>query len=259
MSLELYLREQGDSGPVILLLHGLFGSSSNWGSVARGLAQRYRVLIPDLRNHGQSPHHPDVSYTAMTSDLLALLDGQRVQKAIVIGHSMGGKLGMHLALGYPQRVAGLAVVDMAPVAYQHRFDQVFRGFDAVDLASLGNRSDADASMAQHILQPGVRAFLQQNLQRVAGSWSWRCNLEALRNGQAEITGFEVPDHASYGGPASFIHGTLSDYVLPAYHQAIIRYFPATDICPVEGAGHWVYAEQPQRFSACLDRFLRTVK
>jgi esterase len=259
MSLNLYLREQGESGPAILLLHGLFGSSANWGSVARDLSRHYRVLIPDLRNHGQSPHHPDVSYAAMTADLLALLDARRIQKAIVIGHSMGGKVGMHLALHHPQRVSGLAVVDMAPVAYKHNFEQVFRAFDAVDLDTLQKRGDADAPMAEHLVQRGVRAFLQQNLQRVDGKWDWRCNLPALRAAQAQITGFDVPEGAKYKGPCSFIHGTLSDYLQPAYESAIYRYFPAAWICPVKGAGHWVYAEQPQGFADCLQRFLITVR
>jgi len=258
MPLPLHLRQHGESGPYVVLLHGLFGSSGNWGSIARDLARRYRVLVPDLRNHGQSPHHPDVSYQAMMSDLLGLLDERRIEQAIVIGHSMGGKLGMHLALAYPQRVAGLAVVDMAPVAYRHDFRQVFRAFDAVDLENLQKRSDADAPMAEHLVQPGVRAFLQQNLQRAGDKWSWRCDLQALRAGQARITGFDVPEEARYPGQACFIHGTLSDYLQPAYEGAVHHYFPKAWICPVKGAGHWVYAEKPEGFWRCLDSFLNSV-
>jgi len=259
MPLSLYLREQGDSGPVVVLLHGLFGSSANWGSIARDLSRHYRLLIPDLRNHGQSPHHADVSYAAMVGDLLALLDEHQVAKAIVIGHSMGGKVGMHLALTHPQRVAGLAVVDMAPVAYKHNFEQVFRAFDAVDLNALQKRTDADAAMEQHLLQRGVRAFLQQNLQRISGTWQWRLNLQALRDSQAQITGFDMPEGVQYAGPCCFIHGTLSDYVQPAYEADIQRFFPKSWLCPVKGAGHWVYAEKPDAFANCLQRFLITVR
>ncbi len=258
MSLPLYLRQQGESGPFLVLLHGLFGSSGNWGSIARDLSQRYRVLVPDLRNHGQSPHHADVSYPAMVSDLLGLLDERQIDQTILVGHSMGGKLGMHFALAHPQRVAGLAVVDMAPVAYRHDFRQVFRAFDAVDLENLQKRSDADVVMAEHVIQPGVRAFLQQNLQRAGEQWSWRCNLQALRAGQAQITGFDVSEGARYSGPACFIHGTLSDYLQPSYESEVYRYFPKAWICPVKGAGHWVYAEKPEGFWRCLESFLRSI-
>lgn len=256
MSLPLYSREYGEAGPVILLLHGLFGSSANWGSVAKRLSSRYRLLVPDLRNHGQSPHHPDVSYPAMAADLLALLDEHERRRVVVVGHSMGGKLAMQLALRHPERVRALAVVDMAPVAYTHRFDHVFDGFEAVDLRHLRSRADADAQMAVHVPQAGVRAFLLQNLRQASEGWSWRCHLASLRQGQAQITGFDDPQGRVFHGPASFIHGSLSDYLLPEHWQAIHALFPAASICPVEGAGHWVYAENPAGFMHCLEAFLQ---
>jgi len=254
MSLNLHLREQGESGPVVLLLHGLFGSATNWGSIGRGLAGHYRVLTPDLRNHGQSPHHPDMSYAAMGEDILALLDRRGIDRCVLVGHSMGGKVAMQLALTHPQRVAGIAVVDMAPVAYRHRFDRIFRGFDAVDLANLVSRSEADEQMARNVIEPDVRAFLLQNLRKTNQGWRWRLNLDALRGAQREITGF-APPNRPYRGPSWFIHGTNSDYLLPEYEPEIFRHFPRAQVCPVAGAGHWVYAEKPQGFSACLKRFL----
>lgn len=255
--LKLHLRTYGPPDrPCVLLLHGLFGSSSNWGAVARQLEPHYRVLVPDLRNHGQSPHHRDCGYPAMVDDVLHLLDTHDVGAATLVGHSMGGKVAMHLALNHPQRVDRLAVVDMSPVRYTHNFDAVLGGFGAVDLATIRSRADADRQMASSVNGGGVRAFLLQNLVKDAQGWRWRLNLSALAAAQAEITGF--PDQrsgATFDGDAQFIHGVLSDYVTPAYEPTIRRFFPRASLCPVDGAGHWVYADQPQGFMTCLQAML----
>ena len=255
--LELNLKTYGEPGrQEIVLLHGLFGSSTNWGTVARHLAANRHVLVPDLRNHGRSPHDPDCSYQAMVGDVLRLLDTREVNRATVVGHSMGGKVAMLLGLQHPDRVEGLAVVDMAPVSYAHDFQGVVDALRAVDLAGLSSRADADAQMAPYIGLSGVRAFLLQNLVKQPGGWGWRVNLDALAAAQKQITGFPVlPDGMTYERPASFIFGERSDYVQPAYLPQIRRLFPACLLCEVPGAGHWVYAEQPQGFMACLDAYL----
>jgi len=255
--LELHCRVQGDTGlPPLVLLHGLFGAASNWSSIARRLASRYRVLVPDLRNHGRSPHHADCSFQALTEDLHGLLDEQSITATILVGHSMGGKAAMQFALTYPQSVTGLAVVDMAPVRYGHDFAPVLAGFDAVDLARIDGRADADRQMAAQVPDSDVRAFLLQNLVQGRDGWAWRCNLVALAAAQGEITDF--PDHApgtAFPGPTSFIHGALSDYVMPAHLPTIRRLFPAASLCAVADAGHWVYADQVAGFMACLQEFL----
>jgi esterase len=239
--------------PAIVLLHGLFGSSSNWASVARKLADDYFIIVPDLRNHGQSPHHADVSYPAQANDVMQLLEHLAIQQAILVGHSMGGKVAMQCALQYPGRVANLAVVDMSPVAYSHNFDAVFNAFAAVDLANIQNRRDADAQMAAHVPEPMVRAFLLQNLQKTKQGWQWRLNLAALKARQSTITGFAATGR--YRGKAGFIYGENSQYVLPEYHSTIEAFFPQAEYCPVTGAGHWVYADQPEAFMHCLHKFL----
>lgn len=255
--LELNIRTYGEPGRhAIVLLHGLFGSSTNWGTVARHLGGDYHVLVADLRNHGQSPHDPDCSYKAMTNDVLGLLDAQGMASAILIGHSMGGKVAMHLALNHPDRVDGLVVVDMSPVSYSHNFQDVVDAFRAVDLHAVRNRSDADTQMAPFITLQGVRAFLLQNLAKRPEGWGWRINLDALAAAQDEITGFpSQAEDAVFERPVSFIYGELSDYVTPAYEPEIRRLFPAATLCPVGRAGHWVYAEQPQGFLACLGAYL----
>lgn len=258
--LELQTRIFGDLGnPAVVLLHGLFGCSANWGAVARYLAAEYRVIVPDLRNHGQSPHHPEHSYPAMVGDLLGLLDDQRIAATILVGHSMGGKVAMQLALNHPQRVEGLAVVDISPVRYAHDFEPVLAAFRAVDLTQIRSRADADAQMAAVVTGPGIRAFLLQNLVKGADGWTWRANLDALAANQRQITGFpRQPEGAEYAGPTSFIYGEQSDYVSPAHEPEIRRLFPRLSLCPVADAGHWVYADRPEGFQLCLDAFLRTV-
>jgi len=255
--LELNVRTYGEPGrPPVVLLHGLFGSASNWGAVARHLEPHYHVLAVDLRNHGQSPHHADSGYAVMVDDVLGVLDARGIAAATLVGHSMGGKVAMQLALNHPIRVAGLVVVDMSPVRYTHNFEGVLAAFRAVDLAGIRDRSDADAQMAARIAAGGVRAFLLQNLVRRDGAWAWRLNLDALAAAQAEITGFPVQaGGAVFTGPVSFIYGESSEYVTPAHESAIRRYFPGATLCPVAQAGHWVYADQPQGFLACLDAFL----
>ena len=255
--LKLYAKTFGDpKAEALILLHGLFGSSTNWGSIARQLADDYYVIVPDLRNHGQSPHAVPHSYAAMSDDLIGLLDSHGLSAATFIGHSMGGKVAMHLALTRPERVSRLAVLDISPVVYSHGFDAVLDGFDAVQLATIGSRADADAQMRAAVPASGVRAFLLQNLTREDGRWMWRLNLPALGEAQAEITGFpRYAEHVRFEGPVRFIHGELSDYVKPSHHVVIDRLFPRASMCRVEGAGHWVYADQPQGFMDCLNPFV----
>ena len=254
---SLYTKTYGEPGSrAIVMLHGLFGSSTNWGSIARQLADDFHVIVPDLRNHGQSPHAMPHSYAAMSDDVIGLLDDQGIAAAALIGHSMGGKVAMHLALTHPQRVTRLAVVDMSPVAYTHDFDAVLSGFHAVELDAIRSRADADAQMRAAVPASGVRAFLLQNLTRHEGRWVWRLNLPALAEAQSEILGFpRYTAQTNFDGPARFIYGELSDYVKPSHHVAIERLFPRATMCRVEGAGHWVYADQPQGFMDCLNPLL----
>lgn len=255
--LELKAKTYGDEdAEPIVLMHGLFGASANWGSIARQLAGHYRVIVPDLRNHGDSPHAADCSFAALAADVSGLLDRFGLSSPTLVGHSMGGKVAMHLALTVPERVARLVVVDIAPVAYAHDFENVLSAFRAVDLATIGSRADADAQMRAAMPMGGVRAFLLQNLVRRDGAWGWRVNLDALAAAQSQVTGFpDYPASTAYGGPTCFIYGDRSDYVKPSYHPVMQGLFPNMSRCQVDGAGHWVYADQPQGFMRCLGDFL----
>jgi pimeloyl-ACP methyl ester carboxylesterase len=220
------------------------------------LADRYYVVVPDLRNHGQSPHDPVHDYPSMVADVVGLMDRLQSSSAVLVGHSMGGKVAMQLALTHPARVDRLAVVDMAPISYSHNFEVVLQAFAAVDLVKVKNRADADRAMAGLVAEAGVRAFLLQNLVKRPEGWGWRLNLSTLRRSQADILVFPAhADASAYPGPTIFIHGELSDYVKPTYEAEIARLFPRATLCRVTGAGHWVYAERPEGFMDCLNTLL----
>ncbi|MCW8847503.1 MAG: alpha/beta fold hydrolase [Sedimenticola sp.] len=256
--MRLNYREYGsytDQHPTLILLHGLLGSSSNWLTIAKGLADRFHVLVPDLRNHGRSPHDDDVSYAALARDIEQLIDEQGLDSALLIGHSMGGKAAMWLALEQPERVTGLVVVDIAPVAYPNRFDLIYTALHAVDQAQVGSRTEADSILAQYIDEIGLRQFLLQNLHSVEGSWVWRMNLTALTQGMSEIVGFSLENPVSYRGQTLFIYGGKSDYVGPNAKPIIKRLFPQARLEVIPAAGHWVYAEQPKAFVQLLMKFL----
>lgn len=256
MPVSLYYREYGTDGPAIVLLHGLFGSSANWGSIARELSGRYHVIVPDLRNHGQSPHVDDMDYPAMAGDVAALCGEFALDRPVIVGHSMGGKVAMCLALEQLDTVRALGVVDIAPVAYAHDFTAILDAFESVNLQALQRREQADQQMASYVPDPRVRAFLLQNLVRDADGWHWRLNLAALRANMSQITGFDCAHTGPYDGPTQFIYGENSDYVLPDYHPRIRQLFPAAGFCSVANAGHWVYAEQREGFLRCMRRVLQ---
>lgn len=254
----LYLREYGDSGdgrPPVLLLHGLFGSSTNWHSIARRLSESRRVLAPDLRNHGRSPSRTPMTYPAMAEDLIYLLDEQGIGQAALVGHSMGGKAAMWLALTKPERVQALVVADMAPVTYQHSFDGVLAALGSLDLNALTDRREADAQLARHLDTPGLRAYLLQNLLKDGDGWRWRINLSVLNGSMGDILGFPDATGRQYPGPAFFIYGNESDYVTGKQLQSIRALFPLARLRGVPNAGHWVYADQPDAFLNAIVSFL----
>jgi esterase len=240
------------SGPPVLLLHGLLGSGRNWAAIARRLAGSFRAVTVDLRNHGDSPWHEVVTYAAMAADVEALLDGLGLERASVIGHSMGGKVAMTLAATAPERVAHLVVVDIAPVAYDRGFGRYIEAMRAADLDR--PRAEIEAQLREVAPEDGVRAFLLHNLDRRGERARWRPNLAALAAGMDSIVGF--PDLAgAYDGPTLVISGANSGYVQPEHHRLVRRLFPRARFVAVRDAGHWVHAEQPERLVATVTPFL----
>ncbi|MES9969759.1 MAG: alpha/beta fold hydrolase [Candidatus Thiodiazotropha sp.] len=255
-TVSLHCRELGDpKRPTLCLLHGLFGSANNWMGIVKYLADDFHIIAPDLRNHGRSPHHDCMDYKVMAGDLLQLLDDLAVSEVSLLGHSMGGKVAMWLALQQPERIEKLVVADIAPVAYTHSFANIFQGLKAVPLDEIQQRDAAEQRLAEWVVDKGVRQYLLQNLVKQPGGWSWRFNLEVLRKAIPDLIGFPQPGRRIYAGEVLFIHGERSDYVTDAYRETISQLFPHFRKRMLHGAGHWLYAEQPQLFAQAVKSFL----
>jgi esterase len=256
-TIELHARTIGDGRPLVFL-HGLLGSGRNWQSVAQALTgDGWRGILVDARNHGASPWADDTSYPSMADDVAALLDRQGLGPITLLGHSMGGKTALTLALTAPERIERLVLVDIAPVAYPGDFSPYIDAMAALDLGTLAKRADADAALAPAVPDPGVRGFLLQNLVPDGGGWRWRVNLAALRRAMPQLTGF--PDELrgrTYAGPSALIRGERSSYVPQEHEPALRAYLPDVTIHTVEDAGHWPHAERPQDFLAALREALR---
>lgn len=260
-TLELNIREYGEQHrgePPVILLHGLFGSSVNWHGIAKQIAERRWVLVPDLRNHGHSPHADDCSYPALAADVLALMDRLEINSACLVGHSMGGKVAMWLALSASDRIGGMVAVDVAPVRYAHDFNHILEPLLALNLARVDNRQDADAKLARSLEDKELRNYLLQNLIKDGDSWRWRINLEALRAGQGDIADFpNPPEHSQFMGTSLLIAGGSSSYIQPEHEGRIRQLFPYAKLRVIAGAGHWVYAEKPTAFISALEPILRS--
>ncbi len=255
-SLELAAQTLGE-GPDLLILHGLFGSGRNWTSHAKRLAESWRVHLLDLRNHGASPWRDEVSYPAMAGDVAAYLDRAGLERATLVGHSMGGKTAMALALDAGERIERLVVVDIAPVPYGHSHEVFIGAMLALDLPALGKRAAVDAALAAAVPEAGVRAFLLQNLVQRGGALAWRLNLPALQAAMPALVGFDAPLRDAYERPTLFLAGADSPYVLPEHEGQIRGLFPEAEIERIPGAGHWVHAEQPAAFYERLTAFLES--
>ena len=249
---ELFYSRIGQGEP-LLILHGLFGSSRNWQSLARQYANHFEVISVDLRNHGQSFHAADMSYQLMAEDVSQLIRQLALPSCRIIGHSMGGKVALRLALDQPALLDRIVVADIAPVNYQHDHNDTLGALVAVDLGRVNSRADADEQLKATVPQAPMRAFLLQNLQRVDDQWKWRVNLAAIDSHMDELTSFTLPDDARVDLPALFIYGTASQYVGDAEQDVIRQHFNKAKLQPVEGAGHWLHAEKPEDFlTATLD-------
>ena len=229
--------------PTLLIAHGLFGSARNWGVIGKRLSDQFYVLCPDMRNHGASPWFNTQSYDDMADDLAELLDGP----AFIVGHSMGGKAAMVLALKHPELVQRLVVADIAPVTYSHTQSQHIDAMRAIDLGMVERRSDAGET-----LDPEVRNLLLQSLD-VAGK-KWKLNLDVLDAEMPKIIGFPEVS-GSFCDPTLFLSGSDSDYVQRDHRDDIKALFPAARFAKIPGAGHWLHAQKPREFEAALRAFL----
>jgi pimeloyl-ACP methyl ester carboxylesterase len=273
---RLAARTLGESGPRVVFVHGLFGQGKNWTSIAKGLADAHRVTLVDLPNHGHSPWTDRVHYLDMVEMLATELE-QLGDPVTLVGHSMGGKVAMQLALRRPELLRALVVVDIAPVEYPLQggrtddpdeeaspFAAYIAAMRALDLDQLKTRDDADAALKAAVPSRMVRSFLLQSLVREGlgtdGGWRWRLNLELLERDLDELRGFPAPPPgATFDGPVLWMAGANSTYVLDEDRPHMDALFPATRLVRIKNAGHWVHSEQPEVFLTTLRLFLEHVE
>ncbi len=256
--MSLHTTDLGDAGSRVVFCHGLFGQGKNWTQVAKHLSGRHRVTLVDMPNHGRSPWTDRFSYVEAADALAELLSAD--DPVALVGHSMGGKIAMLVALRHPGLVERQVVVDVAPVTYSSA--NLFSGFvhamQWLDLGSLERREDADRALAADVPDPVVRSFLLQNLRRDGDSWRWQPNLDVLGRDLDVITGWpedELAGVAPYEGPTVWVAGAESGYVRDAHTEEMERWFPKVRRVTVKDAGHWVHSEQPETFMSVLDWFL----
>ncbi|MBU2981763.1 alpha/beta fold hydrolase [Lentibacter algarum] len=240
--------------PPLLIAHGLFGSARNWGVIAKRLSSEREVIVVDMRNHGSSPWSDTHTYEAMASDLAEVITAELDGNAHVLGHSMGGKAVMVLALKYPECVGRLTVADIAPVPYGHSQQSNIDAMLAVDLDAIETRQDALRALEPLVSEASLAAFFTQSLDVKARKW--RLNLEALAKEMPNVLAFpDCSGDPAFAGPVLFLSGANSDYVQPEHRSVIKPLFPAARFAKIPDAGHWLHAENPRAFVAALEVWL----
>ncbi len=253
LSVDLHPAQTPGTAPPLLIAHGLFGSARNWGVIARRLADVRDVIAVDMRNHGGSPWYPTHGYPEMAADLAEVIAAYG-GRADVLGHSMGGKAAMLLALIRPDCVSRLIVADIAPVAYGHDNTQHVRAMRALPLKGLASRGEADRRLAEHIPEESLRAFFLQSLDLKSVPPRWRLNLDVLEAEMPKIVGW-LEVSGRFSGRTLFVTGADSVYVRPENRAGILSLFPAARFVRIAGAGHWLHAEKPREFEETVRVFL----
>lgn len=246
--------QQLGNGKDIILIHGLFGRLENLNMVAKVLAENYRVTSVDVRNHGDSFHDSLMDYPTMAQDIVEVMQHLAINRGVVLGHSMGGKIAMELALTKPDLVEKLIIADISPVEYPAHHSEIIAGLKAIDLSIIKQRKDADAQLAQYVDNIGVRQFLLGNLSSKNGQYYFKCNIENIDANYTNIMK-TYQGNNTYPGPTLFIKGANSDYILPEHRAEILRLFPASQARIIQGAGHWLHAEKTMAFNRSIESFL----
>jgi esterase len=266
LPMKLFYRKYG-SGPPLIILHGLFGSSDNWVSIAKSISDRFTVFLPDLRNHGQSPHSQVHDYNSMKEDLHDLVNDLGLGKFFLSGHSMGGKVAVNFALSWPERLYGLLVADISPLTQKERktedYDQhlqILNFMLSANIAGITSRNEIESLLLPRISSEKVRELILKNLKREQdNSFSWKINASALLNDLDRIMeGIESDDTGGSeitGFPVFFLKGENSEYLPESDFIKIQKIFPGAELIVVPGAGHWIHADNPEMVRKCFLKFL----
>jgi pimeloyl-ACP methyl ester carboxylesterase len=258
--MKLFFREYPaakPNAPVMIIMHGLFGSCDNWLTQAKLFAQDYHVFTIDQRNHGLSPHSDDFDYTFMVKDLVEFIADHQLHNPIIIGHSMGGKTAMNFAIAHPDKLERLIVVDIAPRPYNLEHYTIADGLNAITIDSLTSRNEADEQLARFVPEADVRQFLLKNLQRKPeGGFSWKINLKVITAKLGNV-GVDLHYKGTFDKPTLFIKGNRSNYIKDSDANLILQYFPQAKLEGID-TGHWVQAEKPQEFVTLVHNYLQSL-
>ena len=241
------------TAPTLLIAHGLYGSGRNWGVIARRLADHRNVVTVDMRNHGESHRSPAHGYPEMAADLAKVIEAIGVPVDL-LGHSMGGKAAMQLALTRPALIRHLIVADIAPVSYDHDQTRHVDAMAALDLSRISTRAEADSALSATVEDPALRAFFLQSLDLRSQPPRWKLNLDVLKAEMPKIIGWPGTE-GSFEGAALFLTGAESNYVRAKHREMIRTLFPKARFAKIPGAGHWLHAEKPREFEDTVRVFL----
>jgi len=249
--------QQLGQGEHIVLIHGLFGSLENLNMVAKSLSQHYCVTSVDVRNHGNSFHQAGMDYNCLAQDVINLLNALSIESCHLLGHSMGGKIAMQIALSTPKRVNKLLVADIAPVEYPAHHLTIIKGLQAIDLTKVQKRKDADNQLAKYVEDISIRQFLLRNIAiNEQGQFQFKCNLNNIEQGYPQIMKANVTQvEQHFTGKTLFIKGGNSDYITAKHQRAITALFPNARAKIIQGAGHWLHAEKTVAFNKIVTDFL----
>ncbi|MCG6201958.1 alpha/beta fold hydrolase [Psychromonas antarctica] len=247
------LDETGQNIEIIFIIHGLFGSLSNLAGVASALQQSHRIISIDLRNHGNSPHSPTMSYHEMANDVFELADNLNINSFSILGHSMGGKVAMACALQQPERIHKIAIADIAPVPYPDQHSDVFAGLQALAKLPITSRKSADLILAQYLHTLEVRQFLLKSLQKKGDTYQLQFNLPSLIANYESIRGWPTMPN-TFNKETLFIKGNNSNYIIVDNQSAILHLFPKAKIKVIKNAGHWLHVEKAKIFNRLLSQF-----
>ncbi|MFT3930562.1 MAG: alpha/beta fold hydrolase [Spongiibacteraceae bacterium] len=249
----LNYRVLGEQGDWVLLLHGLFGSGDNLGALAKSLMADFRTVQVDLRNHGRSPHCESMNFAAMAADIALLQDTLGISSSHVVGHSLGGRVAMQLALSQPSRVQRLVIADIAPVQYPPHHVNILNALRSLKFDGVVNRAEVEAQLLPSIADLGTRQFLLKSLYKDGDDWRWRFNLPVLEASYPSIT--QAQQGKPFTKPTLFIKGGASAYIQPQHEEAMRALFPNFALKTIAGAGHWLHGEKPAEFNALVREFL----
>ena len=253
--MKLFYNQYGDSGPPLIVLHGLLGANGNWHTLSRTAFQKVaRVYAVDQRNHGRSPHADRIDYPTLAADLQTFIDRHDLVPAHLLGHSMGGKTAMQTALSYPDRVDRLIVVDMAPRAYPPEHTDLLEAVARIDPEDYESRDAIDNALAEDVPSWRIRQFVLKNLDYDGETYTWTMNLDAIQAHYDDITAV-LPTNGTFEGPTLFIRGGKSEYILDADREEIRKRFPTAELVTIDGAGHWVHADAPEALAKVVVDFL----